>query len=45
MTAALAQAGVFVYVPKGLTVEQPLHSVLWGPGKELAYLFPYFGLP
>jgi Fe-S cluster assembly protein SufD len=37
MTAALGQAGVFVYVPKGLSVEQPLHSVLWGPGRELAF--------
>jgi Fe-S cluster assembly protein SufD len=37
MTAALGRVGVFVYVPKGLIVEQPLHSVLWGPGKDLAF--------
>ena len=37
MTAALGQTGIFVYVPKGLDVEQPLHSVLWGPGRELAF--------
>ena len=37
MAAALAHTGVFVYVPKGLMVEQPLHSVLWGPGTNLAF--------
>jgi Fe-S cluster assembly protein SufD len=38
LAASLAQQGVFVYVPKGIRVEEPLHSVLWGPGSELAYL-------
>lgn len=38
MAAALAQTGVFVYVPKGVIVDQPLHSVLWGPGSGLAFL-------
>jgi Fe-S cluster assembly protein SufD len=37
MAAAFGLAGVFVYVPKGLIVEQPLHSVLWGPGADLAF--------
>lgn len=37
MAAALAQQGVFVYVPRGVEVEQPLHSILWGPGANLAY--------
>ena len=37
MTAALAQSGVLLYVPKGVQVEQPLHSVLWGPGTDMAY--------
>lgn len=37
MTGALAQAGVLLYVPAGMQVEQPLHSILWGPGKGLAY--------
>jgi Fe-S cluster assembly protein SufD len=37
MAAALARTGVFVYVPKGVVVDQPLHSVLWGPGTDLAY--------
>lgn len=38
MTAALAGQGVLLYVPKGVEVELPLHSVLWGPGVDLAYL-------
>lgn len=37
MAAALAQSGILIYVPRGLQVEQPLHSVLWGPGVDLAY--------
>lgn len=37
MAAALASRGVLLYVPKGVTVEEPLHSVLWGPGSGLAY--------
>lgn len=38
LAGALATNGVFVYVPRGLKVEQPLHSILWGPGINLAYL-------
>jgi Fe-S cluster assembly protein SufD len=38
LSASLAQNGVFIYVPKGVHVSQPLHSVLWGPGVGLAYL-------
>jgi Fe-S cluster assembly protein SufD len=38
LATALASNGVFLYVPKGVHVEEPLHSVLWGPGAELAYL-------
>ena len=37
LAAALAQNGVFVYVPRGVQLDQPLHSVLWGPGDNLAY--------
>lgn len=36
LAAALSQNGILLYVPKGVTVEQPLHSVLWGPGADLA---------
>jgi Fe-S cluster assembly protein SufD len=38
LSAALAQTGIFLYVPKGIHVEQPLHSLIWGPGINLAYL-------
>jgi len=37
LTAALTQNGVFVYVPRGVQVEQPLHSVLWAAGMGLAH--------
>lgn len=38
MASALASAGVLVYVPRGVEVEKPLHSVMWGPGLGLAHL-------
>jgi Fe-S cluster assembly protein SufD len=38
LAAALAQNGVFLYVPQGVAIEQPLHSVLWGPGADLAHV-------
>lgn len=38
LAAALAHNGVLLYVPRGVTVEQPLHSLLWGPGIHLAHL-------
>jgi Fe-S cluster assembly protein SufD len=37
MAGALAQNGVLLYVPKGVKVTQPLHSLLWGPGANLAH--------
>jgi Fe-S cluster assembly protein SufD len=37
LAAAFAQDGVFLYVPKGVIIEQPLHSLLWGPGESLAH--------
>lgn len=36
MAASFAQSGVFVYIPKNVVVEAPLHSVLWGPGVNQA---------
>jgi Fe-S cluster assembly protein SufD len=42
LAASMAGSGVLVYVPKGVTVDQPLHSVLWGPGSELAYFSHIF---
>ncbi len=38
LVAAQAQSGVFLYVPRNVTVDAPLHSLLWGPGSGLAYV-------
>ncbi|MBI3159302.1 MAG: Fe-S cluster assembly protein SufD [Chloroflexi bacterium] len=37
LAGAFAEQGVLLYVPKGVVVETPLHSVLWGPGVGNAY--------
>ena len=37
LASALSENGVLLYVPKGVQVEQPLHSVLWGPGTNFAH--------
>jgi len=37
LASALAQNGVLLYVPKNVQVDYPLHSVLWGPGSDLAH--------
>jgi Fe-S cluster assembly protein SufD len=37
LTAALGPNGVFVYVPRGVQVEQPLHSVVWAAGAGMAH--------
>ena len=37
LAGALAQKGAFIYIPRGVQLEQPLHSILWGPGADLAY--------
>lgn len=33
-----ANSGIFLYIPKGVKVEQPLHSLLWAPGELMAYI-------
>jgi len=38
LAGAFAQNGVVLYVPKGVTLDEPLHSVLWGPGANLAHV-------
>ena len=38
LAGAFAQNGVVLYVPKGVILEEPLHSVLWGPGADLAHI-------
>lgn len=37
LSGAFAENGILVFVPKNFQVEQPLHSILWGPGIDLAY--------
>jgi Fe-S cluster assembly protein SufD len=37
LTAALGENGIFVYVPRNVQVELPLHSVLWAPGSGIAH--------
>jgi Fe-S cluster assembly protein SufD len=37
MAAAFARDGVLLYVPPGIAVDQPLHSMLWCPGAGLAH--------
>jgi len=37
LATTFSKQGVFLYVPKGVHVEEPLHSVLWGPGENVAY--------
>lgn len=36
LAAAMATDGVLVFVPSGVNVEVPLHSMLWAPGSDLA---------
>ena len=38
LAGAFSQNGVVLYVPRGVQVEEPFHSVLWGPGANLAHL-------
>lgn len=38
LAGAFSQNGVVLYIPRGLQVEEPFHSVLWGPGENLAHL-------
>jgi len=38
LAGAFAQNGVVLYVPKGVAVDEPLHSVLWGPGANIAHI-------
>ena len=38
LAGAFAQNGVVLYVPKNVTVDEPLHSVLWGPGTDIAHV-------
>lgn len=35
--AALAADGIFLYIPKNVVVEHPLHSLYWGDGDKQAF--------
>ncbi len=37
LAAAMEKYGVFIYIPSGVQVDIPLHSVMWGPGAGMAY--------
>jgi Fe-S cluster assembly protein SufD len=37
LAASLVEDGVVVYVPAGVEVAQPLHSILWAPGAGKAF--------
>jgi Fe-S cluster assembly protein SufD len=32
LSSAMAEEGILLYIPPGLEIEEPLHSVLWTPG-------------
>jgi len=38
LAGALGENGILLYVPRNVRVEHPLHSLLWGPGLNLAYV-------
>ncbi|MEJ5313328.1 MAG: Fe-S cluster assembly protein SufD [Anaerolinea sp.] len=38
LAGALAQTGVFLYVPRNVHLQTPLHSLLWGSGIGLAHI-------
>jgi Fe-S cluster assembly protein SufD len=38
LVGAFSQNGILLYVPKAVKVEQPFHSILWGPGVNLAHI-------
>ncbi|HUS84185.1 MAG TPA: SufD family Fe-S cluster assembly protein, partial [Anaerolineales bacterium] len=37
LTAAMNREGVLLYVPAGVQLQQPLHSIFWAPGTEAAF--------
>jgi Fe-S cluster assembly protein SufD len=38
LAGSLARNGVLLYVPRNVVLDQPLHSLLWGPGTNLAHI-------
>jgi Fe-S cluster assembly protein SufD len=37
LVTAMTEYGVLLYVPPGMKIEKPLHSILWVPGTQAAY--------
>jgi Fe-S cluster assembly protein SufD len=37
LAAAFADCGGFLYVPEGVNLDEPLHTVIWAPGPGKAY--------
>ena len=35
LTATFADNGIIIYVPRGVVVDTPLHSILWAPGSDV----------
>jgi Fe-S cluster assembly protein SufD len=44
LAGSFAQNGVLLYVPRGVHVEQPLHSLMWAPGNGLGTPVTRIGL-
>ncbi len=38
LASTLAQTGIVLYVPKGINIAQPLQSIHWSPGADLAHI-------
>lgn len=38
LSLALANTGMLLYIPSGVVIEKPLHSLLWAPGAGLAHI-------
>lgn len=38
LTGAFAQNGIFLYVPKNVVIDAPIHSLIWGAGIDLAHV-------
>ena len=38
LSFALASNGIVLYIPRNVVIDKPLHSILWGPGNNLAHL-------
>jgi len=38
LAAALAQNGIFLYIPKGVSIDMPFHSLLWGADNATAFI-------